>query len=81
MDIYDRQHLLAEQNFLREQLEDIPASARLTRMSTQARLRSIEAQLAEIPVEDRERTPAPSLDANTPAECVMLEHSHAKTTS
>jgi len=52
MNTYDRQHLLAEQNFLREQLESMPASARLTRMSTQARLQSIEAQLAEMPIND-----------------------------
>lgn len=51
---YDRQHLLAEQNFLREQLAGLPASARLTRMSTESRLRSIETQLAEMPVNGRE---------------------------
>lgn len=51
---YDRQHLLAEQNFLREQLTGLPASARLTRMSTESRLRSIETQLAEMPVNERE---------------------------
>lgn len=51
---HDRQHLLAEQNFLREQLTGLPASARLTRMSTEARLRSIEMQLAEMPVNERE---------------------------
>lgn len=51
---YDRQHLLAEQNFLREQLAGLPASARLTRMSTESRLRSIETQLAEMPANERE---------------------------
>jgi len=51
---YDRQHLLAEQNFLREQLTGLPASARLTRMSTESQLRSIETQLAEMPVNERE---------------------------
>lgn len=51
---YDRQHLLAEQNFLREQLAGLPASARLTRMSTESRLRSIETQLAGMPVNERE---------------------------
>jgi len=51
---YDRQHLLAEQNFLREQLTELPASARLTRMSTESRLRGIETQLAEMPVNERE---------------------------
>lgn len=54
MSTYDRQHLLAEQNFLREQLTGLPASARLTRMSTESRLRSIETQLAEMPVNERE---------------------------
>lgn len=54
MNTYDRQHLLAEQNFLREQLVGLPPSARLTRMSTEARLRTIEMQLAEIPVDERE---------------------------
>lgn len=54
MNTYDRQHLLAEQKFLREQLEGMPVSARLTRMSTEARLRSTETQLAEFPVDERE---------------------------
>lgn len=51
---YDRLHLLAEQNFLREQLAELPTSARLTRMSTESRLRTIETQLAEMPVDERE---------------------------
>lgn len=51
---YDRLHLLAEQNFLREQLMGLPPSARLTRMSTESRLRTIETQLAEMPVDVRE---------------------------
>lgn len=54
MNTYDRQHLLAEQNFLREQLVGLSPSARLTRMSTEARLRTIETQLAEMPVNERE---------------------------
>jgi hypothetical protein len=54
MNTYDRQHLLAEQGFLREQLVGLPPSARLTRMSTESRLRTIEMQLAEIPVDERE---------------------------
>jgi hypothetical protein len=54
MNTYDRQHLLAEQGFLREQLVGLPPSARLTRMSTESRLRTIETQLAEIPVDERE---------------------------
>ncbi len=54
MNTYDRQHLLAEQNFLREQLTGLPASARLTRMSTESRLRTIGEQLAAMPVNERE---------------------------
>lgn len=54
MNTYDRQHLLAEQIFLREQLTELPTSARLTRMSTEARLRTIETHLAEMPVDERE---------------------------
>lgn len=54
MNTYHRQHLLAEQNFLREQLVGLPPSARLTRMSTEARLRTIDTQLAEMPVDERE---------------------------
>lgn len=51
---YDRLHLLAEQNFLSEQLAGLPTSARLTRMSTESRLRTIETQLADMPVDERE---------------------------
>lgn len=54
MNTYDRLHLLAEQNFLRERLAELPPSARLTRMSTEARLRTIETQLIELPVDERE---------------------------
>lgn len=46
MNIEDRQQLLAEQTFLRRQLLEIPSGARLTRMSTEARLRKVDAQLA-----------------------------------
>ena len=53
MNATDRQHLLAEQNFLRAQLERLPATARLTRMSTEARLRSIGGDLAQMPVNER----------------------------
>lgn len=49
----DRQSLLAEQKFLQGQLEAIPGSARLTRMSTEARLRSVAIKLADIPVDER----------------------------
>lgn len=54
MNTFDRQHLLAEQKFLREQLDGLPTTARLTRMSTEARLKLIEAQLAELPIDERE---------------------------
>lgn len=54
MNADDRQHLLAEKKFLSEQLAGLPATARLTRMSTEARLRGIESQLAELPVDERE---------------------------
>ena len=49
----DRQHLLAEQKFLLGQREEMPQSARLTRMSTQARLRSVETQLGDMPADAR----------------------------
>jgi hypothetical protein len=54
MNRQDRLHLLAEQQFLREQLAALPASAQLTRMSTEARLKAIEAQLAHYPVDEYE---------------------------
>lgn len=53
MNTYDYQHLLAEQKFLREQLDAFPVNARLTRMSTEARLRSIETQIREHPINER----------------------------
>lgn len=52
----DRQHLLAERTFLQRLLAKTPATARLTRMSDEARLRKVEAQLAALPHD--ERTPA-----------------------
>ena len=54
MNPQDHLHLLAEQTFLREQLVALPASARLTRMSTEARLQIIAAQLAQEPVLEQE---------------------------
>lgn len=45
----ERHHLLADQRFLREQLATMPASAVLTRISTEARLRAVESLLADIP--------------------------------
>ena len=52
----DRQHLLAERTFLQRLLAKTPATAWLTRMSDEARLRKVEAQLAALPAD--ERTPA-----------------------
>ena len=52
----DRLHLLAEQTFLRRDLSETPEAARLTRMSIEARLRKVDAELAALPVD--ERTPA-----------------------
>ena len=49
----DRQHLLAERTFLLRMLADTPATARLTRMSQEARLRKVEAQLAALPTYER----------------------------
>jgi len=54
MNQQDRLHLLAEQNFLREQLAELPASAKLTRMSTAARLEAIETQLQHYPLDEHE---------------------------
>jgi len=54
MNRQDRLQLLAERQFLREQLADLPASAKLTRMSDEARLKAIETQLAQYPVDERE---------------------------
>lgn len=51
-----RQHLLGEQTFLQRQLADTPQAARLTRMSAEARLRLVAAELAALPL--NERTPA-----------------------
>jgi len=52
----DRQHLLAERTFLQRLLAKTPSTARLTRMSDEARLRKVEAKLAALPTD--ERTPA-----------------------
>jgi hypothetical protein len=54
MNQQDRLHLLAEINFLREQLAELPNTAKLTRMSTAARLKEIELQLAQYPVNEQE---------------------------
>ena len=57
MNSYDRQHLLAERQFLHTQLAKLPVSARLTRMSDEARLSTIEAQLAKLSAVDNEPSP------------------------
>jgi len=49
----DRLHLLAEQTFLRRDLSETPEAARLTRMSIEARLRKVDAELAALPVDER----------------------------
>jgi hypothetical protein len=58
MNQQDRLFLLAEQNFLREQLAALPSSAKLTRMSDEARLKTIEAQLAQYPINEHEPSSA-----------------------
>jgi len=47
-----RQQLLAEQAFLSRDLTDTPANAKLTRMSIEARLRKVEAELAALAVDE-----------------------------
>ncbi len=54
MNRLDRQHLLAEQKFLREQLDRLPASARLARMSVASKLHSVKLTLADSPLDERE---------------------------
>jgi len=45
MNAEDRNHLLSERTFLRRELVETPATARLTRMSMEARLRQVEDRL------------------------------------
>jgi len=47
----DRPYLLAERTFLKRMLVETPPNARLTRMSDEARLRKVEAQLAALPAD------------------------------
>lgn len=54
MNRQDRLHLLAEQKFLQERLEQLPPTARLTRQGIESRLRSITSNLAESTVDERE---------------------------
>jgi hypothetical protein len=48
------QHLEAERTFLQGQLTQLPENAQITRLSTQARLRFVEAQIAEVKEESRQ---------------------------
>lgn len=45
----ERDSLIAEQNFLTARLGELPAAARLTRRSAEARLRDVAARLAQLP--------------------------------
>jgi len=54
MNRQDQQHLLAEQRFLQEHLDRLPASARLTRMGVESRLRGVIERLTTEFVEERE---------------------------
>lgn len=49
----DRQHLLAERTLLMRMLAETPPTAQLTRMSEEARLRKVEAQIAAMPADER----------------------------
>jgi hypothetical protein len=53
MNQQDRLHLLAEQKFLREQLATLPESAKLTRMSDESRLHTIEEKLRQMPADEQ----------------------------
>jgi hypothetical protein len=48
----DRLHLLAERKFLQERLAELPTSARITRISTESRLRAVDERLAQAPVDE-----------------------------
>src|SRR4051794_28560429 len=54
MNQQDRMHLLAELKFLQQRLSELPAAARVMRLSTESRLRAIEARLEKEPVDERE---------------------------
>ena len=53
MTITQRTFLLAERDAVKRMLAETPATAILTRMSDEARLREIEAELAALPVDER----------------------------
>ncbi len=57
----DRQYLLAERTFLKRMLVETPPNARLTRMSDEARLRKVEAQIAALPADVQTPAYAPDL--------------------
>jgi len=50
----DRVHLEGERGFLKRQLAELPVTAWMTRMSAESRLRTVEAELAAHPVDERE---------------------------
>ena len=54
MNRQDALHLLGERKFLQERLAELPASARITRISTESRLRVVDERLAQAPVDERE---------------------------
>lgn len=54
MNRQDTIHLQSERSFLRQQLASLPATAQLTRLSTESRLRGVDKQLAETKVSARE---------------------------
>lgn len=53
----ERGQLFADLTFLREQLVELPANAALPRRSIEARVRTVEADLARLPTDDS--APAP----------------------
>lgn len=54
MNHQDRMHLLAERKFLQARLAELPESAKIMRISTESRLRSLEKRLAQEPIDERE---------------------------
>jgi hypothetical protein len=61
MNSQDRLHLLAKRKFLQERLAELPASARITRISTESRLRVVDERLAQAPVDERDPARAPAI--------------------
>lgn len=54
MNQQDRHHLLAERKFLQERVAALPLDARIMRISTESRLRAIDAQISLAPVDESE---------------------------